>query len=350
VTMGLAGILRRGKFSQDKETEKAPIPTISPCESPSGHSGRVSLSRRVKQVRFWFHDEASIADTYATEGSMQFGDLGLNDSSEEFFHDHEDSFGQGSMKGELPFIEVMDFDGCGYGERGLNNCDRDDDDYLVNKFNASTIHEEMGASFGSFGEGFASFSSLLSEDEPLEIIEENKEGSPGSHTGDGFRCIPDLDDDSANHDSKFEDSCRYSKEQEESPKRRIMRQPTPPPAPFDQSTVSSFLPEDSTPGLSLSPAQKPTPRIGNHKRASQNISDSSLDLSSRRQSESSSLKAPQGKDVSVASDTSSESPTGVTELQRDDEGDTDEDDDDTKEASNRSNLVSTLVPVPQESG
>lgn len=349
VTLGLASILRKGKFTQTAETEKPlpPIPTTSPCDSPSGHSGRSSLlsvSRRsfslprVKQVRFWFHDEASIADTYATEESMQFGDLGWNDSGEGFDDDPESEYGQRSMKGELPFIEVMDFDGIRYGEYAMN--DNDDGDYLINKFNASTIQEEMGAS-----DGFASFSSLLSEDE-LGSIRESKETSPKSHM-QSFQSIPDLDDDdSSNHESSLGDSALYSKEQDSSPKKRLARQATPP-APFaGESSFTSFLSEESN--QNESPSTRETPRIGNFKSLSTSSStcrtDPSLDLSSWKKSESTSANAPQGKYVSVTSETSSESPTGVAEFMPEREDAELDSDENTNEGLKRSNLVSKLVP------
>lgn len=184
---GLVSILRKGKFSGGSTTATAapcssssslPIPPPPPASSPpaspavnscsSHHRKRLLGGRR---VTFWFPDEQSLACSFATEESMAFAELGFDDSGEGF--GCEEEYGLRTIRGgELPFIEVM-----GDNARGRND-DDDDDDYLVKRFNGSTIHEELGA---SFGEGnFTSFSSLLSDESEEDHHDNQKEKGPAT--------------------------------------------------------------------------------------------------------------------------------------------------------------------------
>eukprot|EP00429_Kryptoperidinium_foliaceum_P026151 CAMPEP_0176136114 /NCGR_PEP_ID=MMETSP0120_2-20121206/69068_1 /TAXON_ID=160619 /ORGANISM="Kryptoperidinium foliaceum, Strain CCMP 1326" /LENGTH=461 /DNA_ID=CAMNT_0017471869 /DNA_START=92 /DNA_END=1475 /DNA_ORIENTATION=- len=120
-------ILRKGKFSQPiREPEVsthtgrsmhsfASLASLPDGGSPPGNSLRRSrrslLIPKTKRVSFWFHDEPSVAPSYETEDSMQFGDLGF-DSSGDVSIEGDRGYGQRSMRGEMAFIEVMDLDGA----------------------------------------------------------------------------------------------------------------------------------------------------------------------------------------------------------------------------------------------
>ena len=293
-------ILRRGKFSQCTQPEAphecstSPVPsTSSDCDSPNDSFNfrrRISLPRpRRRRVSFWFHDEGSIASSFAAEESIQFGELGFEDSGE-FECDGGHEYGQRSMKGELPFIEVMDL--AGYGELGLN----DEDEYLMNRFNGSTIQEEAGASSGAAVE---SLSSELSDEELKSFAELAPVSKPPKPRG--FFPIPDLDA-SSHHSSKCQ-----------------TRPPTPPPTPA-QASFSSLLSDDS---FHDENPEDHTPRVDNVRKGG---SESSLDLSSMKLSVASASETSSGKDLSVASETSSESPTGVAEFDRDEAAEPDDGD------------------------
>lgn len=179
---GLVSILRKGKFSGDPAATAttttatsatssssslfsvpAPPPGASPPGSPACNSSSSHHRKRLlvgRRVTFWFPDEQSLACSFATEESMAFADLGFDDSGEGF----------GSEEGE-----------------------EDDDDYLVKRFNGSTIHEELGM---SFGEGnFTSFSSLPSD--------EDEEGHPETKKNKGSPALSRKEKDAqARDDSK----------------------------------------------------------------------------------------------------------------------------------------------------
>lgn len=160
--MGPVSILRCGKFSGLSVVSTPQPSPLSPPQSPTGNSShhrkRISAVGG-RRVTFWLADEQSLACSFATEESMQFGDLGLDDSGDGLGEDHE--YGQRTLRGELPFIEVMDYEN---GEYELKDNNDDEDDYLIKRFNGSTIHEELGASFGEGNFG-TSFTSLLSDDD-----------------------------------------------------------------------------------------------------------------------------------------------------------------------------------------
>lgn len=338
----LVSILRRGKFSQVAPPPEERVRERSVSPDPSvddSTTGSISISRRVslrrRRVQFILNDDTDIA-SYATEESMQFGDLGFEDSGE-FEGEHGGGigveYGQRSMRGDLPFVEVMDLDGYGslslndtsehdyvlnrfngYGELNLNDTS---DHGLMNRFNGSTIHEELGASSAAF-----SFGSALS-DEELKSIEEfgSESGSP-LPTKKDIIPIADLNEPSC----RPKDLSSISRP----------RHPSPPPA---QSSFSSLLSEDSA---NEEKTEGETPRIDNRRKGS---SESSLDLSSMKLTEKSESETKPGKDVSSA--TSSESPTGVAELEQDDtmndEAETD-DDDHQQESLENPAIVSKLVP------
>ncbi len=345
---GPVSILRRGRFSGGT-LPPPPPPSTSPPQSPTGSSShrrrRLLVGRR---VTFWFQDEPSLACSFATEESMQFGDLGLDDSGDVFCSDQE--YGLRTLRGELPFIEVMDYE---KGEYGLKEDDEDEDEYLVKRFNGSTIHEELGASFGEGNFG-SSFTSLLSEDDDEDDNDDEEslaDHRPTQHRSKqpfaprlsadldrensvGSFALPDSDDEDDHKDHKNNNNLRRSFYQSEgsfalpdfdSPCRR--RRATPPPTrrrPVSLSSSSLRPPEEL-----LTPIKK------------NNISsESSLDLSS--------LKDITKANRDSLSETSSESPTGVSDLCQ---GDDDEartaaevEEEDTEHRRLKRSMVSKLVP------
>jgi hypothetical protein len=149
----------------------------------------------MKRVHFWFQDEPSVAPSYGTEDSIQFGDLGFDDSGDL----SEQEVGGRSMRGEMSFIEVMGLE----GEEGLNDED-DDCDYLADRFNGSTIHEEFGASLGG---GFnSSLRSLLTEDsaeDGLSAIEEKGSRLRNHSQSDSSFALPDFHESSDSSKESF---------------------------------------------------------------------------------------------------------------------------------------------------
>ena len=369
--VGPISILRIGRFSQGSQSKDAEASVHS-----TSTSGRFSLSRsdhgspsswgksiprrlRVRRVHFWFQDDPSVAPSYGTEDSMQFGDLGLDDSGE--FAVDEEELGGKTMRGELSFIEVMGPD----GEQPLsgedNNCD-----CMVKRFNGSTIHEEFRASFPGDFDGDSSMKSVLTEDSNEGQSTIREKGSQIQLSEASF-ALPDFTE-------SFSDSFKQSSPKEglglaestdlRDSSRSIMQQTSTSSfgrladndySPARRSSSFAPIPDlDSSPRLSISPLEmnrqsarrklgtshkpprssQPPPRTGNGSLASllseestsQGQTEGSLPLMShftRQNSESSMdnnlLKKEAGssslKSKSESStESSSESPTGVEQL------------------------------------
>jgi hypothetical protein len=341
---GPVSILRTGRFSQAsqvKESESAG-PSVgrrgSPSNSEYGEDGGIWMSSRryasVRRVQFWFQDEASVTQSYGTEDSMQFADLGLDDSGELSF---EEDVGGKSVRGEMSFIEVMDMDG-----EGVRKGD-DDRGYMVNRFNGSIIHEELGVSFG--GAFNASIRSLMSDEDEddarLSAVEEkgqhqlsessfalpdfessfsespkaasaretiqnsDTQNSSQAPQARGFAPIPDLDASTHNYIASLGGSRELAT-------CHVQDRPSPPPAPAEYDSISSLLSEESAVKIRT---EERTPRLSNLRHQ---YSESSIDPSSvQEEAGSSTLKS---KSDSL-SETSSESPTGVSQLDHEDEKD-----------------------------
>lgn len=381
-------ILRKGRFNlenirhakeeqvQQQLTQEHSMRSLmsrSEHGSPMGNLANQSMrsSRRLSRVRrvhFWFQDEPSIAPSYETEDSIQFGDLGFEDSGERSI----EQTGGRSMRGEMSFIEVMGMD----GEQGLNDEDDNEDcDYLVNRFNGSVIHEEFGASFGA-NNFSSSFGSLLSDDDESDCGTSNQnsmrmqkaryqqhshlsedsfalpddseefhtrspkeahasgsdiEGSSRNSSkassftqkkqwehfstqqrSGSFAPIPDLDASSRHSTKLFDDSTRNISSKNDSSTTALSKNrpatPTLPSIGNDDDSISSIVSEESP-----EKQAKRTSRFSDLKRQT---SDSSLDLTSLgKELGSGAFSNPKSKNDSSTSETSSESPTGVAQLQ-----------------------------------
>lgn len=266
---GPVSILRRGKFSQPKasteeEDEKSLLSNgeASQDESISFRIGR-KLSMRTTRVSFWFPDEASVAESFATDdGSMQLMDLYMDDGD-----DGEMGLGMDhgrSFREAVPFIDSLDGDGYGkFGELDLNDCSDHSHDLMINAFHNSTIQEELGASF-SKGGWDQSFSSLLTDtDEDSHhlgsIREVAREISPEDNVKQCLRVhsppvAPAFD---GSLTSPFSESPVKSKNEvkDNTPtianfkkmmqEKRTAANRSPPPSILDQGSVSSLLSEES---------------------------------------------------------------------------------------------------------
>ena len=166
----LVGILRKGKFSQapaESNSDDGDTASGDSLGEPSQEVSKRRRSRRAggrrKRVTFYVPDDVSLAESHATESSMQLMDLCMEDSG-----DDDNDYGR-SFRDSVPFVDTLDDgEGC-FGEMGLN--DSSDNDLMFGLGGQDTIKEEFGQ---SFGDGFnQSFGSLFSdEDSMLNSIKE----------------------------------------------------------------------------------------------------------------------------------------------------------------------------------